>query len=73
MTIDFYAQAKIGDLGKDNLGFTMPAGGTVMDPDPVAILKGAPKPKLPQDLSTLFLAQKHKNFSLCLKEVLAVT
>lgn len=42
MAIDFYAQAKIGDLGQENLGFAMPEGQTVLDPDPVAILKGAP-------------------------------
>ncbi|SMF76420.1 ABC transporter substrate-binding protein [Pseudobacteriovorax antillogorgiicola] len=42
MAIDFYAQAKIGDLGPENLGFVMPKGQTVLDPDPVAILKGAP-------------------------------
>jgi ABC-type Fe3+ transport system substrate-binding protein len=42
MAIDFYAQAKIGDLGPQNLGFTLPEGLTVLDPDPVAILKGAP-------------------------------
>ena len=39
MAIDFYAQAKIGDLGADNLGFVMPAGQTVLDPDPIALLK----------------------------------
>lgn len=48
MAIDFYAQAKIGDLGPENLGFVMPAGQTVLDPDPVAILKGAPNLKVAQ-------------------------
>jgi iron(III) transport system substrate-binding protein len=42
MVIDFYAVSKIADLGKDNLGFIMPPGQTILDPDPVAILKGAP-------------------------------
>jgi ABC-type Fe3+ transport system substrate-binding protein len=42
MAIDFYALAKIGDLGKDNLGYSMPEGKTVLDPDPIALLKGAP-------------------------------
>ena len=45
MAIDFYAQAKIGDLGPENLGFVMPEGQTVLDPDPVGILKGAPNLK----------------------------
>ena len=39
--IDFFALAKIGDLGRDNLGFALPEGKTVIDPDPVAIIKGA--------------------------------
>ena len=42
MAIDFYALAKIGDLGRDNLGFVQPEGHTILDPDPIAILKGAP-------------------------------
>ncbi len=42
MAIDFYANAKISDLGAKNLGFALPEGQTVMDPDPIAILKGAP-------------------------------
>lgn len=45
MAIDFYALAKIGDLGADNLGFTLPSGQSVLDPDPIAILKGAPNRK----------------------------
>lgn len=46
MAVDFYANAKIGDLGAANLGFTMPVAETVIDPDPVAILKGAPNRKV---------------------------
>ena len=42
MAIDFYAMAKVADLGSNNLGFVLPAGQTVLDPDPVAVLKGAP-------------------------------
>lgn len=42
MAIDFYATPKIADLGENNLGFILPAGQTILDPDPIAILKGAP-------------------------------
>jgi ABC-type Fe3+ transport system substrate-binding protein len=45
MAIDFYANAKIGDLGEKNLGFILPKGQTVLNSDPVAILKGAPNRK----------------------------
>lgn len=46
MAIDFYALAKIGDLGRENLGFTLPEGQTVLDPDPIALLRGAPNRKV---------------------------
>lgn len=46
LTIDFYALAKISSLGTEGLGFVMPAGQTVLDPDPVAMLKGAPHPQV---------------------------
>jgi len=42
MAIDFYATSKIADLGEKNVGFTLPANQTVLNPDPIAILKGAP-------------------------------
>src|SRR5690606_5337699 len=42
MAIDFYANAKIADLGENNLGYKVPPGQTIIDPDPIAILKGAP-------------------------------
>jgi ABC-type Fe3+ transport system substrate-binding protein len=42
LAIDFYALAKIGDLGADKLGFALPAGKTIIEGDPVTILKGAP-------------------------------
>ena len=42
LAIDFYALSKINDLGPKNLGFVMPYKKTVLDPDPVAILRGAP-------------------------------
>ena len=45
MAIDFYAQAKINKLGVENLGFVLPEGQTVLDPDPIAVLKGAPNDK----------------------------
>ena len=41
MAIDFYALAKIGDLGRENLGFVLPQGQTILDPDPIAIIRGA--------------------------------
>ncbi len=42
MAIDFYATSKIADLGENNVGFVLPEKQTVLNPDPVAVLKGAP-------------------------------
>jgi len=44
--IDFYANAKILDLGKKNLGFSLPPEKTVFNSDPIGILKGAPNRKI---------------------------
>ena len=45
MVIDFYAAPKVAELGKDNLGFVLPKGQTILDSDPVAVVKGAPNAK----------------------------
>lgn len=42
LAIDFYAISRISSIGKDKLGYVLPAGQTTMDCDPVAILRGAP-------------------------------
>ena len=42
MAIDFYAQPKVDELGSDKLDFLLPDSETVLDPDPVAVAKGAP-------------------------------
>ncbi len=39
--IDFYAYAKVAELGQNALGFVLPAGKTVVNADPIGILKGA--------------------------------
>ncbi len=46
MVVDFYATPKIADLGADNLGFVLPKGQTILDPDPIAIVRGAPNQKV---------------------------
>lgn len=42
ISICYFALAKIGDLGSDNLGFVFPQGKTIMNADPISLLKGAP-------------------------------
>ncbi len=41
MTIDFHARAQIEAVGESRLGYVEPAGATSINPDPVALVKGA--------------------------------
>jgi ABC-type Fe3+ transport system substrate-binding protein len=43
--IDFYAWAQVSEFGSDRVGFVMPEGLSVINPDAIAILKGAPNKK----------------------------
>lgn len=45
-SIDFYAWAKIAEVGKEFLGFVYPPKLTVINPDAIAMLKGAPNRKV---------------------------
>lgn len=40
MAIDFYGLSQVWELGEDKIGFILPEGETVLDPDPVALVKG---------------------------------
>ncbi|MCX7919205.1 MAG: extracellular solute-binding protein [bacterium] len=42
LAIDVYAWSKINEVGKDKMRFIFPQGVTVINPDCIAILKGAP-------------------------------
>ena len=42
LAIDFYAYSRINSIGSDKLGFIMPKGQTILNGDPVGILRGAP-------------------------------
>ncbi len=44
--IDFYARAAIERAGKDKLGYIVPQGQSVVTPDPIGILRGAPNAEL---------------------------
>ena len=44
--IDFYGRAKIAQAGAEKLGYISPKGQSVITPDPIGILRGAPNEKL---------------------------
>lgn len=45
MAIDFYAWAQIDEVGPEMIGYTMPDNLTILNPDAIGILKGAPHPE----------------------------
>lgn len=51
ISVDFYANAQVAEAGKEKVGFVLPKGMTIMNPDGIAILKGAPN----ADLAKLFV------------------
>jgi ABC-type Fe3+ transport system substrate-binding protein len=42
LAIDFYAWAQVNEAGPDKIGYVMPANLTMINPDCIGILKGAP-------------------------------
>jgi len=57
LAIDFYAWAEIGQVGKENMGFVMPSGLTVINPDCIAILKGAPHAEVAKRFVTFVMSE----------------
>lgn len=46
LAIDFYAWAQVNEAGADKIGYVMPANLTIINPDCIGILKGAPNPRV---------------------------
>jgi ABC-type Fe3+ transport system substrate-binding protein len=46
LSIDFYAWAQVMEAGADKIDFVMPANLTIINPDCIGILKGAPNPDI---------------------------
>ena len=49
ISIDFYAWAQAARIGADKIGFVLPEGKTAVNPDSIAILKGAPQLAIAKD------------------------
>lgn len=46
MSIDFYGRAQEEAVGSDRMGYVEPQGATIINPDPIALVKGAPNREL---------------------------
>jgi len=58
LAIDFYAWAEIEAGGRGKMGFVMPSGLTIMNPDSICILKGAPHLELAKRFVTLVMSEE---------------
>jgi ABC-type Fe3+ transport system substrate-binding protein len=56
LAIDFYAWSEVNKVGADKIGYVMPEGLTVINPDSIAILKGAPNLPTAQDFVDFVLS-----------------
>ena len=57
MAIDFYAWAQINAVGPDMIGYTMPDNLTILNPDGIAILEGAPNMAVAQSFLRYILSE----------------
>jgi len=57
LIIDFYAWSQIARDGRDVIGFVMPEGATVINPDAIGILKGAPHLQLAESFVRFVLSE----------------
>jgi hypothetical protein len=58
LSIDLYAWELVAALGESRIGFVLPAEHTVITPDPISILKGAPHGKLAQRFVEYVLSEE---------------
>ncbi len=58
LAIDFYAYGQIVVVGEDKIKYVMPSDGTVVNPDAIAILKGAPNMTVAQKFLEFVLSER---------------
>ncbi|MEI6972221.1 MAG: extracellular solute-binding protein [bacterium] len=58
MAIDQYAETVVRLVGRDVLGFVLPADVTVMDADAIGLLRGAPSPELARTFIEFALSEE---------------
>jgi iron(III) transport system substrate-binding protein len=58
MTIDFYARSQAAAVGWDRMGYVEPVNATVINPDPIALIKGAEHAELAKQFITFVLSEE---------------
>jgi iron(III) transport system substrate-binding protein len=57
MTIDFYARSQAAAVGTDRMGYVEPLNATVINPDAIAMIKGAQHSELAKQFITFVLSE----------------
>lgn len=58
LAIDFYAYSQIAALGPEKIKYVLPTDGTVVNPDSIAILKGAPNMEIAKKFIEFVLSEQ---------------
>lgn len=58
MAIDSYGLRAVAEAGEDRMGFHLPEGLTVVNPDAIGVLKGAPHLELAEEFVTFCLSER---------------
>ena len=58
MAIDFYAYSQIAAVGEDKIKYVLPTDGIVVNPDSIAILKGAPNMEIAKKFISFVLSEQ---------------
>lgn len=64
LAIDFYALTQIAAAGKENMGFVLPRDCVVVNPDCIAILRGAPQQELARRFVDFCLSKKGQELEM---------
>ena len=56
--IDFYAWTQVEQVGADRVGFVLPEGLTVVNPDSIGVLKGGPNPEAAKEFVRFVLSEE---------------
>ena len=58
LCIDFYAGVEISEVGEERVAYVMPEGVTVINPDSIAIIKGAPNRDVAESFMRFVLSEE---------------
>jgi ABC-type Fe3+ transport system substrate-binding protein len=58
MAIDFYGRSQVDAVGEDRMGYVEPAGATAINPDPIAIVRGAPNKEIATHFIEFLLSEQ---------------